>query len=212
MHFDDDDVYAPHYVATVVHPVAFGGCDISKLSAWLVYDERSGAAAYADYDARALKDAPPSLAPLLERGRDSYGFCFCYRRAYAARHPFPEVGFGEDATFLQDALRRDAKSVCYLRDAGAAVLHVQHGANASRSVALASCSRAFLDASPLSPLAGALKSAEDPSTRGLFVVDAERETGGAGGTAGDDGALQALLDWVSSDAGFAPDRRRKLGL
>ena len=35
--FDDDDYYAPHYLATMLARLAETGADITKLSAWFVY-------------------------------------------------------------------------------------------------------------------------------------------------------------------------------
>ena len=35
--FDDDDYYAPHYLATMLARLAESGADITKLSAWFVY-------------------------------------------------------------------------------------------------------------------------------------------------------------------------------
>ena len=89
-----------------------------------------------DLDDRNLTEArcPAALAPLLRRGRDSYGFNFCYKVKTAQLRPFPEVAYGEDATWLKDVLAAGPERVCFLRDAAAAVLHVQHGANASRAL------------------------------------------------------------------------------
>ncbi|KAH8050043.1 hypothetical protein JL722_11575 [Aureococcus anophagefferens] len=221
LHFDDDDVYGPGYARTLVAPVAFGGYQVAKLSAWLVWDAHSGSAGYVDLDERALTDAracPAMLAPLLRKGRDSYGFNFCYAASLARKLPFPEIGFGEDAAFIANALRAKHR-VAYVRDGAAAVLHVQHGENASRSIALSSCGEPFLRASPLWPsLGGADLAATGGAARadgkaghenrGLFVFDTER----LAARGDDDGAMVSLLSWVQSDAGFAPNRKEKLGL
>ena len=221
LHFDDDDVYGPGYARTLVAPVAFGGYQIAKLSAWLVWDAHSGSAGYVDLDERALTDAracPAMLAPLLRKGRDSYGFNFCYAASLARKLPFPEIGFGEDAAFVANALRAKHR-VAYVRDGAAAVLHVQHGENASRSIALSSCAEPFLRASPLWPSLGAADLAATSraaradgkaghENRGLFVFDTER----LAARGDDDGAMVSLLSWVQSDAGFAPNRKEKLGL
>ncbi|EGB09817.1 hypothetical protein AURANDRAFT_63090 [Aureococcus anophagefferens] len=221
LHFDDDDVYGPGYARTLVAPVAFGGYQVAKLSAWLVWDAHSGSAGYVDLDERALTDAracPAMLAPLLRKGRDSYGFNFCYAASLARKLPFPEIGFGEDAAFIANALRAKHR-VAYVRDGAASVLHVQHGENASRSIALSSCGEPFLRASPLWPSLGAADLAATGGAaradgkaghenRGLFVFDTER----LAARGDDDGAMVSLLSWVQSDAGFAPNRKEKLGL
>ena len=36
-HFDDDDLYAPEYIATMVGAMEREGADFVKLSAWLVH-------------------------------------------------------------------------------------------------------------------------------------------------------------------------------
>ena len=66
---------------------------------------------------------PAALGPLLRRSRDAYGFNFCYTAKLAREAPFETT----DGAWLLDILRATPRAVCFLRDASAAVPHVQHG-------------------------------------------------------------------------------------
>ena len=105
----------------------------------------------------------------------------------------------------------DPRVVCYHRDASASCLHVQHGENATKSVALESAGPDFLAASPLAAVVDAgffAPRASDGDAAGLFVFDAARAA-----TAGDDDQLRGLLlHFINSDAGHAEDRGAKLGI
>ena len=88
---------------------------------------------------------------------------------------------------------------------------MQHGENATKSVALESAGPDFLAASPLAAVVDAgffAPRASDGDAAGLFVFDAARAA-----TAGDDDQLRGLLlHFINSDAGHAEDRGAKLGI
>jgi len=110
--------------------------------------------------------APENARSFLRDARTSYGFSLAYDRAYAAAHPFEaDLSLGEDARFLRSA---DPRVVRYHRDASASCLHVQHGENATKSVALESAGPDFLAASPL---AGQEKRAKFPTSKAPISAD-----------------------------------------
>ena len=169
-------------------------------------DARGRVTAVRRFDA---SQAPENARSFLRDARTSYGFSLAYDRAYAAAHPFEaDLSLGEDAEFLRSA---DPRVVRYHRDASASCLHVQHGENATKSVALESAGPDFLAASPLAAVVDAgffAPRASDGDAAGLFVFDAARAA-----TAGDDDQLRGLLlHFINSDAGHAEDRGAKLGI
>ena len=101
-----------------------------------------------------------------------------------------------DAAFLKACLDDDEVNVCSVRDAGALCLQLLPGA--ARTVALTSCSSAYLEASPVGNLVE-LGSNDAPSKRGLFVWDAEVLAAGGDAVA----ATRVLEAWNRSDAGFS---------
>ena len=49
-HFDDDDLYAPEYIATMLTAMEAEKADFVKLSAWLVHDLQADATGLFDAD------------------------------------------------------------------------------------------------------------------------------------------------------------------
>ena len=123
------------------------------------------------------------------------GFGLCYAKRVAERlYPFDRAS-DADAVFLKACLDDDDVNVCSVRDAGALCLQVLPGT--ARTVALTSCSSAYLEASPVGKLVE-LGCNDAPSKRGLFVWDAEVRA------AGDEVAATRVLEaWNRSDAGFS---------
>ena len=166
------------------------------LSAWHCYDMASGRGGFADFDDDALRKAvPPELAQLIKQGVLHCGFGLCYSKKIAEKlYPFDRA-MDADAAFLKACLDDADVKVCSIRDAGALCVQVLPGT--ARTVALTSCSAAYLEASPVGNLVE-LVCNDAPSKRGLFVWDAEVRA------AGDEVAATRVLEaWNRSDAGFS---------
>lgn len=149
MHFDDDDYYAPRYVARMLDGLA--GQDFFKLSGWYCYHAPDRFLAYMDAEPESVRDAracfllfpqhPVSVAPigpeqreLLGHFRWAYGFSYAYRKDAWARAPLPEVDFQEDAQFVARLRASGARLAC-AADREGLVLHVIHAMNSSGLIA-----------------------------------------------------------------------------
>ena len=228
-HFDDDDLYAPEYVATMVGAMEGAQADFVKLSSWLVHDLQTSTTGLFDAETGMPH---PTLAPLAEQFLYTYGFSFLYRRALFPTFSFADTSWGED----QDILRRVREAGCKLvlhRDLAGICLHNQHGENCSRSFAQALIPRAMLEATPLAHLLDALPVIGSALARRGFTHD--------GGTYEDEGrelrvtsevegglfvwaeqlarhrgdaeaTLRSFTSWLWSGNGFSKERYAKLGL
>lgn len=115
MHFDDDDYYAPDYVATMLRHL--GDADFVKLNGWYLYSQTHNAFAYWDLTAVAAHHyrmeserpldsfhsgafAPAEARAWGEKTLMGWGFCYVYRRSAWARSPFADLRHGEDTRFL----------------------------------------------------------------------------------------------------------------
>ena len=141
-HFDDDDLYAPHYLERMAG--LLGGADLLTLSAWFALHEQTGQFFWWD-SAQALahrfavsgagitpQTRPPGeVAAALDPNLWGYGFSYLYRRAAWERVKFPALGFGEDYQFVQGLAAAGCARVA-APDCEGLVLHVVHGSNASR--------------------------------------------------------------------------------
>ena len=228
-HFDDDDLYAPEYVATMVRAMEAEGADFVKLSAWLVHDLQSDATGLFDGDSGMPH---PSLVPLRNQFIYTYGFSFLYRRALFPIFSFADTSWGEDQDILSRVMAAGKKLALH-RDLTGICLHNQHGENCSRSFAQVVVSRKLLEASPLGPMLDALPIIgralakrghtgdggayeSDGQTvviksevaGGLFVWSdqLERHRGNA------DATVAAFTHWLWSGNGFSQERYEKLGL
>ena len=233
-HFDDDDLYAPEYVATMVRAMEAEGADFVKLSSWLVHDLQTGVSGLFDADT----PMPHSqLTSLREQFLFTYGFSFLYRRALFPTFSFLETSWGEDQDILR-RVREAGRRIALHRDLTGICLHNQHGENCSRSFAQAAVSDAMLRASPLGPMLDALpligralttrltqadggsyaltpgKNAESEVViksevvGGLFVWVSQLERNGGNVKA----TLDSFTKWLWSGNGFSKERYAKLGL
>lgn len=144
-HFDDDDFYAPGYLAHMV--AALDGADLVKLGAFHVYSVGHALLAYWDqttvgprhfrvehgkpvaaHDVEAMAPAARELWGL--RNLLGYGFSYVYRRALWERVPFPAVSHGEDFAFVEAALGAGAR-FRHVRDESGLALYVRHAADHS---------------------------------------------------------------------------------
>lgn len=137
VHFDDDDFYAPGYVARMVE--ALGEDDLVKLSGWYAHGVAQNCFCYWDTAAAAriqfIVDSAQPLTPMHgQRVQDGnvrgYGFSYVYRKSAWAAAPFPDRDFGEDYAWVQAISPR-----CRIRtlpDVQGLVLHIVHRSNTSR--------------------------------------------------------------------------------
>ncbi|KAH8073728.1 hypothetical protein JL720_10798 [Aureococcus anophagefferens] len=138
-HFDDDDVYAPTYLATMLGAMAAQDAKFVKLSAWFVHDMGSGAWGHFDidgFDARTELGARlrlhPNLAKLSSQFLLTYGFSFVYEKSLFPAFTFVDTNWGEDQAILAE-LNRVGVPVAFHADREGICIHNQHGENCSRS-------------------------------------------------------------------------------
>lgn len=138
-HIDDDDHYAPGYMAAML-ALLTDGVELATLSAWYVYDARHHAFGYWDCRttggvhqrwARAgidLVNAPEDPAWSLANRR-GYGFSYIYRKSLWERSPFPAAHAGEDLPLAEAAAA--AGTYTDFPDEDGLCVHILHGGNAS---------------------------------------------------------------------------------
>lgn len=156
-HFDDDDVYGDAYVARALAALCGDGGEgavtearLATLSRWHSYDAGTGGVTLYD----GAEDGGDVVAVVREAaGGDTktllqdytrltvewqcrvfgYGFSYVYTRAFAQLAPFADADAQEDLRFVLDATAAagEKNATVILYDASD-VLHVAHGANASR--------------------------------------------------------------------------------
>jgi len=122
--FDDDDVYAPSYLAKMVGELRWGGAVAVTLSHWYNFFVGRGTCGYSDPDSWD----PDELEEVLY----GYGFSYVHRRREALALPYPNVDFAEDAPFLlklrevwgddKVRLKKDEEGIC---------MHIMHRANST---------------------------------------------------------------------------------
>jgi glycosyltransferase involved in cell wall biosynthesis len=139
VHFDDDDYYSPSYITQIVTQLAESGADISKLSAYFVYDARYKRHFYWDQDDVAsqrffckpqfpLVYLPPNPLSAMDH-RLGFGFSYAYRREIAIRLPFDDIDLCEDLYFMQRVSK--GGTVLFISDDVGLCVHVIHDANLS---------------------------------------------------------------------------------
>jgi glycosyltransferase involved in cell wall biosynthesis len=145
--FDDDDYYAPHYIATMLARLGTG--DLVKLSGWFVFDSSSRTFYY--WDTRCVLDAhylvrPGEQSVIVKMPKASaeraewldqtlWGFGFSY---VFKRRVYDHVSFdvnrneGQDFPFVVDC-RRHGFVVDAFPDETGLALHIVHTSNMSRA-------------------------------------------------------------------------------
>lgn len=142
-HFDDDEVYAPHYLGTMLQQMRRHEADFVKLGAFFLYSRVYGQFAYWDLTRKSglhfcWSERPMTL--LNFPGDNSafadnhlgYGFSYCYAKRLWAAQPFEPRSFNEDGLFAKAARARGARIAMFADDVGLC-LHVLHADNTSKS-------------------------------------------------------------------------------
>jgi len=141
-HFDDDDYYSPHYLATMLSQLQ-QGYDVVKLSAWFLYSLLQQAFGY--WDTRQTTGLCYSFDPnseidlvLFDESNNQFiqntylgfGFSYLYRKQVAQETPFLDLNFDEDRQFVQQAMTRF--KVHHFADTAGLCLHLIHHRNTSK--------------------------------------------------------------------------------
>lgn len=144
-HFDDDDHYAPNYLAHMA--AALTTADLVKLSGWFVYDATSRGLYYWDtttilpVHVRVEANQPPRPIAMnglgaqqtdwLDRHLWGYGFSYVFRREVYERAQFDlALDHGEDMAFIR-SLRAAGTELRTVVDEQGLALHVIHATNTS---------------------------------------------------------------------------------
>jgi len=127
--WDDDDYYAPDYLATAARHLA--EVDFVKLDRWYVYDLGRDDLSYWD-TRQPLPGLPPAAAAdWTARNQLGYGFSFAYRRTVLEQVRSPDTSVGDDYEFAR-RVRERGFTMRLLPDQQGLVLHLVHGGNLSR--------------------------------------------------------------------------------
>ena len=141
--FDDDDHYAPGYLAAM--GAALGGADLVKLSGWFALSIPDDAFFFWDTahnHALHYKVGDGALGfvtsgqfkpDFAARNVDGYGFSYVFRRAVVDRlgaTAFPAQNFGEDLPFVR-ALRAAGATIRHVDDDAGLAVHLLHNRNSS---------------------------------------------------------------------------------
>jgi glycosyltransferase involved in cell wall biosynthesis len=142
--FDDDDYYAPHYLATMLARLESTEADITKLSAWFVYSAQLARLGYWD-TANTLglhftfgpekslqgfvNQAPPEN---MKNNYLGYGFSYVFKKSAWESAPFPPLEYASDYGFVAGAIAKGC-TFDHFADTEGLVLHVLRTDNMSKS-------------------------------------------------------------------------------
>ena len=142
--FDDDDYYAPRYLATMLARLDHTGADITKLSAWFVYSAQLRRLGYWDttnmlglhftfgpepvLNGFFNQSAPDNM----KNNYAGYGFSYVFRKSMWEMAPFPHVKYASDYGFVAGALAKGLR-LDHFADTEGLCLHVLRMDNMSRS-------------------------------------------------------------------------------
>jgi glycosyltransferase involved in cell wall biosynthesis len=138
--FDDDDYYAPDYLAAMLD--ALGDAALVKLSGWFALSIPDDAFFFWDTaqnhplhykvgeGAVALVSSAQFKSDFVAKNVDGYGFSYLFRRRAFGLARFAAKSFGEDLPFVA-ALRGAGASIAHLQDPRGLVVHLLHDRNSS---------------------------------------------------------------------------------
>jgi glycosyltransferase involved in cell wall biosynthesis len=118
-HFDDDDVYAPNYLSSMIDALVRADADFVKLDRWNEHRLHDGHRRV--YDARRQ----------LHANMWGWGFSYVYRRFVGAHASFPNINSGEDYAFVL-AVQAAGLRTAQVEGGVNWVEHFLHGRNVSR--------------------------------------------------------------------------------
>jgi glycosyltransferase involved in cell wall biosynthesis len=138
--FDDDDYYAPGYLAAMA--AALGDADLVKLGGWFALSIPDDAFFYWDTAQNhplhyKVGEGPVGFVTSAQfkpdfaaKNVDGYGFSYVFRRGIFGAARFPAKNFGEDLPFVE-ALRAAGAKVRHVEDQTGLVVHLLHNRNSS---------------------------------------------------------------------------------
>lgn len=142
--FDDDDYYAPDYLAAMLAQLESSGADITKLSGWFVYSAQLKRLGYWDtantlglhftfgpepvLNAFFNQTAPDNM----KNNYAGYGFSYVFKKSMWETAPFPHVRYASDFGFVSAALSKGCK-LDHFADTQGLCLHVLRRDNMSKS-------------------------------------------------------------------------------
>ena len=142
--FDDDDYYAPDYLATMLARLKQTGADITKLSAWFVYSAQLKRLGYWDtvnalglhftfgpepvLNAFFNKEVPDNM----RNNYAGYGFSYVFKKSMWDKAPFPPVKYASDSGFVAAGMAKGCR-LDHFADERGLCLHVLRKDNMSRS-------------------------------------------------------------------------------
>lgn len=142
--FDDDDYYAPHYLATMLARLDSQHADLVKLSGWFVYSALLKRLGWWDTTNLLglhftfgpdpvlrgfINQAPPEN---MRSNWFGFGFSYVFRRSMWESQPFPLVEFASDSAFVGTAMAKGCR-VAHFADTEGLCLHILRTDNMSRS-------------------------------------------------------------------------------
>jgi glycosyltransferase involved in cell wall biosynthesis len=142
--FDDDDYYAPDYLAVMLKRLADSGADITKLSAWFVYSAQLRRLGWWDttnplglhftfgpepvLNAFFNKEAPDNM----KNNYAGYGFSYVFKKSMWEKAPFPHVEYASDFGFVSAGLAKGCR-LDHFSDTRGLCLHILRKDNMSKS-------------------------------------------------------------------------------
>eukprot|EP00658_Telonema_sp_P-2_P033773 TRINITY_DN24726_c0_g1_i1.p1 TRINITY_DN24726_c0_g1~~TRINITY_DN24726_c0_g1_i1.p1 ORF type:complete len:429 (-),score=114.63 TRINITY_DN24726_c0_g1_i1:476-1762(-) len=222
--FDDDDMYAPCYLETMVRELEARKTTCIKLASWYNYDTVLGVVCHTDLTQPLPAPAEAKRKTMLY----SYGFSLVHKKSLLSVVQYPHVSWAEDQGFLKLA-RFQGHEVGLVTDEEGLCIHLQHGGNMSKSIAQKRVSRDHLlkSESPIAPLLEAIGETL-PEVESTDVSLAESGTYICGGSVLDKVDLEAehvsdklkhkleqmeelqLLGWLSNPDAGVNEKRREL--
>ncbi|TVS03193.1 MAG: glycosyltransferase family 2 protein [Rhodobacteraceae bacterium] len=136
-HFDDDDYYAPRYLATMLGHLQ--DCDFVNIGGWFAFCVSERAFGYWDTTQQPLvhflfqTNKPVGLVRSLgvqDAYMRGYGFKYLYRKSIWKACRFPDRNHGEDYEWVKK-LPETVRMKTIIDDVGL-VLHIIHTSNSSR--------------------------------------------------------------------------------
>mmetsp|Transcript_48832 Transcript_48832/g.87939 ORF Transcript_48832/g.87939 Transcript_48832/m.87939 type:complete len:364 (-) Transcript_48832:42-1133(-) len=130
-HFDDDDMYSPGYLHTMVSRLdGLESTQAVKLSSWYVGNAKFGRFGFCDAIRLGRRRHLSRRSPEVQLGLFGFGFSLLYRRAVVLELPFPDEDLGEDVDWsLNVSERYGSRGILLIPDEQGICLHVQHGDN-----------------------------------------------------------------------------------
>mmetsp|Transcript_14923 Transcript_14923/g.35211 ORF Transcript_14923/g.35211 Transcript_14923/m.35211 type:complete len:868 (+) Transcript_14923:89-2692(+) len=135
--FDDDDLYAPLYLKSMLPFLEEGNKHAVTLSSWFIYDQVTGKWGFCDPIAWGLAKGMDLQYRAVNEKAYGYGFSYVFRRRTGLELTYEDIDLGEDYLFMKHLqARKGEDSVVLYHDDFGICLHVQHGGNTSNSILL----------------------------------------------------------------------------